>query len=204
MYEIKVLGSKDFDKLPYDGISDSLGIADVKKNRVFVRNTGIHEINRYLINHEIDHLVEEHATDEDANGIRHKKGPKIFKDIFLPAITGGISSAIGGGGEGGGSSLLSGITSLFGGGGEKASGSYQPEQQQNSGSYSPSGGFGSPMNLFGNQQMGSASGSLPQAVSGSYQPSITTGLGAESNESGIPPEVLAKLKSGNYQGRLTF
>lgn len=198
MYEIKVLNSKEFDKLPYDGISDSLGIADVKRNRVFVRDTGVHELNRYLISHEIDHLVEEHATDEDAHGIRHKKGPKLFKDIFLPAITGGLF--------GGGTGALEGAASGFGdyqnrtGSNSQSSGSYMP--QQTSGSYSPSGGFGSPLNLFGDQQMGSASGNLPSAVSGSYQPSITTGLGGQSSE--LPPELLQKLQGGNYAGRLTF
>ena len=202
MYEIKVLKSNEFDKLPYRGIEDSLGIADVKKNRVFVRDTGMHELNRYLINHEIDHLVEEHATDEDAYGIRHKKGPKLFKDIFMPFLSAGLS----GDKAGAAGSALGGISDIFGWGKQpEASGSYQPQQNQqtqNSGSYAPSGGFGSPMNLFGNQSMGSASGSLPEAVSGSYQPSITTGLGGQQSE--LPPELMQKLQAGNYQGRMTF
>lgn len=84
-YEIKVLSSEEFDNLPYDGIGDSLGFADVKRGKVFVRHTGSHELNRYLINHEIDHLVEEHPTDEDEHGIRHKK---FFKEFLLPAFTG--------------------------------------------------------------------------------------------------------------------
>lgn len=83
-YEIKVLGSDEFDRLPYEGIADSLGFADVKHGRVYVRHTGSHELNRYLINHEIDHLVEQHATDEDAHGIRHKKAKNFFRSFFNP------------------------------------------------------------------------------------------------------------------------
>ena len=198
MYEIKVLKSNDFDRLPYRGIEDSLGIADVKKNRVFVRDTGMHELNRYLINHEIDHLVEEHATDEDEYGIRHKKGPKLFKDIFMPMLMGGLS----GDKEGAGSSFLGGIGDAFGWGKQpESSGSYQPQQQQQtSGSYSPSGSYGSPMNLFPGSGSYSPSNVPGTAVGGA---NITSGLGASSSE--LSPELLQKLKSGNYSGgRIDF
>lgn len=192
MYEIKILNSKDFDKLPYRGIEDSLGLADVKKNRVFVRDTGVHELNRYLINHEIDHLVEEHATDEDAYGIRHKKGPKLFKDIFLPFISAGLS----GDKAGMAGSALGGLSDLFyGKEAPQTSGSYTPQQQQpTSGSYSPSGGFGSPLNLF--PTSGSYSpATVPGSISGG---NIENGAGAKNSE--IPPEILQQLKSGYYSG----
>jgi hypothetical protein len=195
-YNIQILSSKEFDRLPYDGIHDSLGFADVKGGKVFVRDTGVHDLNKYLISHEIDHLVEEHATHEDSHGIRHKKGPKLFKDIFLPFISAGLT----GGGAGGGSSIINGITSLFGGEQQPSSGSYAPQQQQqSSGSYSPFSGF--------NLNLGSGSSRVPEPTSGSYSPSLGSGLNAGiTNNSGtgeLPPELLQKLR-GNYEGRLTF
>ena len=78
VYEIKFLGSKDFDKLPKSetagsDISDSMGFYNPHTNRVFIRHTAIPELDKYLLEHEFDHLLEKEATDEDENGIRHKK-----------------------------------------------------------------------------------------------------------------------------------
>lgn len=93
VYEIKFLGSKDFDNLPKtetagSDISDSLGFYNPHTNRVFIRHTAIPELDKYLLQHEFEHLLEKDATDEDENGIRHKKGKKFFKEIFMPAFTG--------------------------------------------------------------------------------------------------------------------
>lgn len=93
VYEIKFLGSKDFDKLPKtetngSDISDSLGFYNPHTNRVFIRHTAIPELDKYLLEHEFDHILESEATDADENGIRHKKGKKFFKEIFLPTFTG--------------------------------------------------------------------------------------------------------------------
>lgn len=92
VYEIKFLSSKDFDKLPVaetagSDISDSLGFYNPHTNRVFIRHTAIPELDKYLLEHEFEHLLEEHPTDADENGIRHKK-KKGFASIFnfLPAV----------------------------------------------------------------------------------------------------------------------
>lgn len=100
VYEIKFLSSNDFDKLPVNetngsDISDSLGFYNPHTNRVFIRHTSIPELDKYLLQHEFDHLIEKDPTDEDRNGIRHKK---FFKEFFLPSLTGGMYS---GGEEGG-------------------------------------------------------------------------------------------------------
>ena len=198
MYEIKVLKSDEFDRLPYKGIDDSLGIADVKRNRVFVRDTGLHEINRYLINHEIDHLVEEHATDEDSHGIRHKKGPKLFKDIFLPMISGGLFQPEANQRAAAQTQYVEGLGNV-----PANSGSYSPQGMGTLGSLmSASGGFNTPMSLF--QSSGSynpASSRLSDSVSGSSQPSI--GIGPNSNNPELPPDLLERLK-GSYSGRMVF
>ena len=55
-YEIKILNDKDFDSLPYEEVSVSLGVADPKTNTAYVRNTQNDELNKYLVNHELEHL----------------------------------------------------------------------------------------------------------------------------------------------------
>src|SRR3990167_1882822 len=94
MYEIKVLSNQDFDSLPEEitsgsDISDSLGFADPRTGKAYVRYTAHPELNKYLINHELEELTTDEHHHEDENGIRHKK---FFKEIFLPLITGGLVS----------------------------------------------------------------------------------------------------------------
>ena len=94
MYEIKFLSNKDFDRLPKEvtrgsDISDSLGFYNPHLSRAYIRYTAYPELNKYLLNHEFEHMLEGDATDVDENGIRHKK---FFKEIFLPIITGGLVS----------------------------------------------------------------------------------------------------------------
>ncbi len=82
-YTVQILNDKEFDSLPYRGISDSLGIADREKGLAFVRKTGIKEFDEATLHHEIDHLVEKYGTHQDEYGIAHKK---VFKDIIAPYI----------------------------------------------------------------------------------------------------------------------
>src|SRR3990167_1675901 len=90
MYEIKVLSNEDFDQVAQsdprysyvDGTN--LGFADREKGVAYVRQTGIHDLNKYLISHELEELEQDKSTHEDPNGIRHKK---FFKDFFLPLIS---------------------------------------------------------------------------------------------------------------------
>lgn len=95
IYEIKFLSSDDFEKLPMtetngSDVSNSLGFHNPYTNKVFIRWSSYPELNKYLLDHEFGHLVEKEPTDEDENGIRHKK---FFKDILsLPvykAVFGG-------------------------------------------------------------------------------------------------------------------
>lgn len=89
MYTIKILSNKEFDELPNSVtrgsyIKDSLGFADPSTNRAFVRHTAWPELNKYLIEHEFEHLVETMKTDMDENGICHKKKGGFFS--FLDSI----------------------------------------------------------------------------------------------------------------------
>ena len=96
MYEIKVLDSKQFDEVArsdsrYSYVdSDNMGFADRVKGVAYVRQTHLHELNKYLISHELEELESDESTHEDPNGIRHKKGKKFFKDFLAPALTFGI------------------------------------------------------------------------------------------------------------------
>lgn len=206
MYEIKVLDSEDFDKIAksdsrYSYVDDSnLGFSDREKGIAYVRDTHIHDLNKYLINHELEELIEARSEHEDPNGIRHKKGPKFFKDILAPFLSGGLIQPEAPQREAAQTQYVEGVGNV-------------PVSQLSSGSYSPfsgtagsfgemSGGFGSPLNLFAPSSGSySASGRLPSSLSGSYQPTITTGIGGSSSE--LPPDLLEKLR-GQYSGRIVF
>ena len=106
-FTVQILSDKEFDSLPYKGISDSLGIADPEKGFAFVRSTGVKEWDLATLSHEIDHLVEEHGTHEDEYGIRHKKGG--FLRNILPTVLGAVGTLIGGPVLGG---LLGGVSNI--------------------------------------------------------------------------------------------
>src|SRR3990167_3080671 len=96
MYEVKVLSNDEFDHLPIEitrgsQIYDSLGFADPSTGKAYVRYNVYQEVTKYLINHEVEELVNEYSDDEDEFGIRHKKGKKFFKQIFMPLAS--IASA---------------------------------------------------------------------------------------------------------------
>ena len=200
MYEIKVLSNDEFDNLPSEEtrgseIHDSLGFANKYNGKAYVRQTGHHELNKYLISHELEELESDESTHEDENGIRHKKGPKFFKDIIMP-IFGGLASS--GGDPLGG---LLGVAQGIGGYQNKVGQS----QQQEPSSYAPTTGMnnfmasGSPLSLFGgNAPTGRLSSSQPQ-TGGLSSGSISLGAGAQNQE--LPPELLRQLRSGNYAGQ---
>lgn len=92
MYEIKFLSSEDFDNLPVEvtkgsNISDSLGFYNPDLGKAYIRWTAYPELNKYLLDHEFEHMIEGDATDVDENGIRHKK---FFKQLLAPFLTAGI------------------------------------------------------------------------------------------------------------------
>lgn len=91
-YEIKFLRNEDFEALPVEvtrgaNIKDSLGFYNPYIKKAYIRDTGYSEVNKYLMDHEAEHMIEEHATDEDEFGIRHKKKggfAKFFDTLFNP------------------------------------------------------------------------------------------------------------------------
>jgi len=111
MYTIKVLSDKEFDNLPQtvtrgSDISDSLGFANPFRGEAFVRYTGHPELQKYLIDHEFEELVEGHEGHEDENGIRHKKFRQVIGGLApivapilgaaIPGLGPVLGSALGG------------------------------------------------------------------------------------------------------------
>ena len=180
-YTIKVLTSEEFDKLPYEHAPRALGLADVHKNEVYVRNTNIKELNEYLLDHEVNHLVEEHATD-DIDGIRYKipilgpiaSGIGSLASSALPAIGSGISSL--------GSGLLGAGKAAAGGIGSLASGAFNLGK-------SAIGGVGSALgagaNAIGNafQSNSFGGGSRGSGFGGGFGSSFGSALGRQAGQS---------------------
>ena len=192
MYEIKVLRSDEFDRVAksdprYSYVDETnLGFADRLKNIAYVRGTHVHELNKYLIEHELEELEQAESVHEDPNGIRHKKFWDFIKSWFSPITTmAGIAS--------------NPFGSIFGGSKQQEqpqmqSGSYEPQQA----SSGQSGGFGSPMNLFQGEP---TSGSYTPGASATV-PGSASGLGNLGG--GLTDETMKNLRAGNYAGRLTF
>lgn len=181
---IKIIPDEEFEYLEEArgaDISDSLGFADTYTNRIFVRDSGIDELNQYLINHEISHLFEDEASDEDAlvDGIRHIKFRQLLGNIapfILPIIGGALGGPPGaaiGGAIGGG--LKAGI------GGEKRTFQGVPQGAAIGGALG-----------FGGSKLTGNFGSIPSRAT------TTTSAG-----SFLTPQALAQQnQAGSFLGRL--
>src|SRR3989338_2113702 len=69
MLSVKILSDEEFDVLPYPEARISMGVADTKIGQAFVRYTASEELNKYLIEHELEHLL-----GEDRDEIHHGGG----------------------------------------------------------------------------------------------------------------------------------
>jgi len=95
MYQVKVLSDQEFEALPYPDMETSLGVADPKTNTAYVRYTGVGDIDKYLINHELEHLIEGHGGEHSEhyrNGVYYKGFGDALANIlpvaasFIPGI----------------------------------------------------------------------------------------------------------------------
>ena len=74
-YRVQVLSSQDFDNLPYPDTELSLGIADPSTNHAYIRYTGLHDVDKYLVNHEVEHLIDRSGGEHSEhyrNGVYYK------------------------------------------------------------------------------------------------------------------------------------
>ena len=105
-YSIKILSDNEFESLPYKRSGTALGVADPSINTAYVRQVAHPELQKYLIDHEFEHLIEEVPTDEE-DGVRYKDFGGSMKKIgsfALPiagALTGNPLLATAGGAAGG-------------------------------------------------------------------------------------------------------
>jgi len=122
MYTITILSDNEFDKLGVEDtkgsdISLSLGFANKFTGKAYVRQVGIPELQKYLIAHELEELIDQHSEHEDENGIRHKSLSQAFSGITSAGSgvdVGGknaLGQALGGGG---GRGFLGGLGKLAG------------------------------------------------------------------------------------------
>ena len=160
-YSIKILSSEEFDELPYSKVGIALGVADPKTNTAYIRHSAHSELNKYLIDHEFEHLVEEIPTDE-FEGVRYK----------IP-ILGPIASGLGKFGSAigrGASNVVSKVGGMFGGSGLPQGAGIQGSQVPGMATQ-----FTNPMNAASNLINTTGRGSFPAsrfAQSPAQQPSI--------------------------------
>ena len=100
-YSIKVLSSQEFEELPYQHVKEAFAVTSPDQKNIYVRHTKVHDFNKMLIGHELDHLTEDYPTDEGPDGERY------FLGNLLSNIWGGIKN-VGGG-------LFGGIKNVGGG-----------------------------------------------------------------------------------------
>jgi len=174
-YSVKILTNEDFDRLPYEFAQQAFAVTSPDKKDIYVRHTNIHDFNKMLVGHELDHLVEEFPTDEGPAGERY------FLGDLLSSLWGGIKN------------IGSGIRNSFSGGGSQDQGfttnflSRQALASQNMMNFgtpnvtpriAPSFGAGFKSG-FGNQSLGSKAGSgIGSILSSFLNPSTLLGAGS--------------------------
>lgn len=88
-YQIHYMPGQEFDRLPYKGAKDALGLADPTSGRAYVRDTGMPMMDRFTAEHEMQELIAQTSPHEE-DGIRYKKGGALRN--ILPTVLGGIAS----------------------------------------------------------------------------------------------------------------
>jgi len=119
MLSVKILSDAEFDSLPYPEAKISLGLADTKSGQAYVRYTASDDLNKYLIEHELEHLLGEDRDEihHGGNGVYYKGFGNLFSGIgqrFQGAgqSVAGAASNIGKAAQGAGQSVMG----MFGGG----------------------------------------------------------------------------------------
>lgn len=118
-YKIQILSDDDFEALPYEEASISLGLADTNIDTAYVRYVANQELQKYLIKHELEHLIGEDRDEihHDGKGVYYKGFGNVFSG--LGQSMGGALGNIGGAAQGFGQNIgrsLGGAASSIGGG----------------------------------------------------------------------------------------
>jgi len=102
-YELTFLDDKEFESLPYLDTHTSLGLADTKKGKAYVRRTGVKAVDVFTAMHELEHL------EGDKLGEHDRYGNGVYYKDFGSALS-GAGQSIGGAFN----SMGSGISNLAG------------------------------------------------------------------------------------------
>lgn len=89
MYKIEFLDPQEFEQLPYKDLDTSLGIADPKISKAFVRKTGLDALDVFTAIHELEHLEDGHEgvhADHFRNGVYYKGFGELFNSVGLPVL----------------------------------------------------------------------------------------------------------------------
>ena len=120
-YQITILSDEDFEKLPYEEASVSLGLADTKTNKAYVRHVANDDLQKYLVNHELEHLIGEDRDEvhHGGNGVYYKGFGNVFSGMGqaiggMGQSIGGALGNIGGAAQGFGQNIGQGIGNMFG------------------------------------------------------------------------------------------
>lgn len=117
-YTVKFLDSDSFDKLPYNKIATSVGVADRNAGVAYVRDTG-NPMDVFTAYHELEHLKGDDLHEYESpgeDGIYYKNLGQTFQNV-LPTLGGFLKGGPIGAGLGAAGSLL-------------GKGGKQPQQQQ--------------------------------------------------------------------------
>ena len=78
MYKVEFLNDVEFEALPYPDMHTSLGVADPKLGRAYVRRTGIPMVDYFNMAHELEHL------EDGDQGVHadHKRNGVYYKGLF--------------------------------------------------------------------------------------------------------------------------
>ena len=82
-YTLKILNDREFESLPYKYVSEAVGCADPKTKTAYVRKTGIKPLDAFVMDHELDELINKTSEHEDSDGIRYGFGKWLTK-TFVP------------------------------------------------------------------------------------------------------------------------
>ena len=115
---IELLTDEQFDKLPYKEAPISLGVADTKNGKAYVRYVANEELQKYLINHELEHLLGEDRDEihHGGEGVYYKGFGNVFQGLGqmfqgAGASIGGAARSVGQAASGAGRSVMN----MFGG-----------------------------------------------------------------------------------------
>ena len=83
MLAVKILSDAEFDRLPYPEARISLGLADTQSGQAYVRYTHSDELNKYLVSHELEHLLGQDRDEihHGGNGVYYKGFGNIFSAL---------------------------------------------------------------------------------------------------------------------------